>query len=156
MRIIPSVTVLTTLILLVAPLVLAEPEMSPKVQSVHAPIPVSGLTTQQIRLAIFSGMLNNKGVKWSLQGEAANTIFARWDYRGEIAVMKIVYDEQNIQLFYVNASNKMMCTDFAGGICHSARSGYFNYVPHLRKSIVRQVALVSRDSSGTRTEGTQP
>lgn len=123
----------------VLPMAHAEREMSRKVRSIHAPIPTLGASLQGARLAILYGMLNNKGIKWVYEGETSNSIIARWDYRGDSVVANIVYDENQIQIQYLRGSKYLFCDDLEAGVCHKNGMEYFNYIPHLRTAIERQI-----------------
>jgi hypothetical protein len=118
--------------------------MSGRTGKIHAPIPLHGATLQQARRAILLGMYYNKGLKLSYEGETANSVTARWDYRGGTVVFDVVYDEQQIQVLYRDASEELECKDLESGICHDGTGRYYNYMPNFTKSIRNQLARVVR------------
>jgi hypothetical protein len=133
-------TVFTVMLFLCAqPMAHAEREMRKSVRSIHAPIPTQGASLQGARLAILYGMLNNKGIKWLYEGETKNSVIARWDYRGGIVIANIVYDENQIQIQYLYGNAEYACQDLEAGVCHKNGMAYFNYMPHLRIAIERQI-----------------
>ncbi len=127
------------LFLSVQPMAHAEREMRKSVRSIHAPIPTQGASLQGTRLAILYGMHNNKAIKWVYEGETPNSVMARWDYRGNSVLARIVYDQNQIQILYVDASTDLACQDLEAGVCHKGTPAYFNYIPHLRISIEREI-----------------
>ena len=122
---------------------LAKEEMSGRTRKIHGPIPLNGATLQQARRAILLGMYFNKGLKLSYEGETANTVTARWDYRGGIVVFDVRYDEKQIQVLYRDASEAFACQELKAGICHNGTSRYYNYMPNFTKSIRNQLARVA-------------
>jgi hypothetical protein len=120
--------------------VLARDGMSGRTGKIHAPIPLHGATLQQARQAILLGMYYNKGVKLTYEGETANSVTARWDYRGGIVVFDVHYDENQIQVLYRDASQGLECEELESGICHNGTSRYYNYMPNFTKSIRIQLA----------------
>src|SRR5688500_6773177 len=123
---------------------LAKEEMSRRTRKIHDPIPLNGATLQQARQAILLGMYYNKGVRLSYEGETANSVTARWDYRGGIVVFDVRYDEKQIQVLYRDASEGLECRELESGICHEGTSRYYNYMPNFTKSIRIQLARVGR------------
>jgi hypothetical protein len=121
---------------------LAKEEMSGRTRKIHAPIPLNGATLQQARQAILQGMYYNKGLKLTYEGETANTVTARWDYRGGIVVFDVFYDEKQIQVLYRDASEEFECQELESGVCHKGTSRYYNYMPNFTKSIRIQLARV--------------
>lgn len=97
---------------------------------------------KQARLAILQGMLFNKGVRLTYEGETANTISARWDYRGGTVLFDIRYDEEKIQIFYKDASEAYACQRLQDGICLDGTYVYYNYMPNFHKSIRIQLKKV--------------
>jgi hypothetical protein len=122
----------------------ADDEMSSRTGKIHGPIPLNGATLQQARRAILQGMLYNKGVKLTYEGETANSVTARWDYRGDIAVFDVRYDEKQIQVLYKDASKDLECLELKAGICHNGTHEYYNYMPNFTKSIRNQLARIVR------------
>ena len=117
----------------------AEREMSRRVRSIHAPIPTLGASLQGAKLAILYALLKNKDIKWMYESETKNSIMARWDYRGDSVLANIVYDQNQIQIHFVDGSADMTCQDLEAGVCHKNSGAYFNYIPHLRKAITREI-----------------
>jgi hypothetical protein len=123
---------------------LAKDEMSRRTGKIHGPIPLNGATLEQARRAILLGMYYNKGVKLTYEGETANSVTARWDYRGGIVVFDVHYDANRIQVLYRDASEELECQELESGICHNGTSRYYNYMPNFTKSIRIQLARVVR------------
>jgi len=123
---------------------LAKDEMSRRTSKIHGPIPLNGATVQQARQAILQGMYYNKGIKLTYEGETANTVTARWDYRGGIVVFDVRYDEKQIQVLYRDASEAFACQQLESGICHNGTSRYYNYMPNFTKSIRDQLTRIVR------------
>ena len=123
---------------------LAKEEMSRRTSKIHGPIPLNGATLQQARQAILQGMYYNKGVRLTYEGETANTVTARWDYRGGIVVFDVRYDEKQIQVLYRDASEELECQELESGICHNGTGRYNNYMPNFTKSIRNQLVRVVR------------
>jgi hypothetical protein len=121
---------------------LAEKEMSGRTSKIHGPILLHGATLQQARQAILLGMYYNKGLKLTYEGETANTVTARWDYRGGVVVFDVRYDEEQIQVLYRDASEELECQELEAGICHNGTGRYYNYMPNFTKSIRIQLARV--------------
>jgi hypothetical protein len=117
-------------------------EMSGRTSKIHGPIPLNGATLQQARRAILMGMYYNKGLKLTYEGETANTVTARWDYRGGVVVFDVRYDEKQIQVLYRDASEELECQELEAGICHNGTGRYYNYMPNFTKSIRDQLARV--------------
>jgi hypothetical protein len=125
--------------------VLAEEEMSGRTGKIHSPIYLyGGATLQQARRAILLGMYYNKGLKLTYEGETANSVTARWDYRGGTVVFDVRYDERQIQVLYRDASEELQCQELEAGICHNGTGRYYNYMPNFTKSIRNQLARVMR------------
>jgi hypothetical protein len=123
---------------------LAQEEMSRRTWKIHGPIPTNGATLQQARRAILLGMYYNKGLKLTYEGETANTVTARWDYRGAIVVFDVRYDEKQIQVLYRDASEELQCQELEAGICRNGTGRYYNYMPNFTKSIRDQLARIVR------------
>jgi hypothetical protein len=123
---------------------IADDEMGRRTRKIHGPIPLNGATLQQARQAILLGMYYNKGVKLTYEGETANSVFARWDYRGAIVVFEIRYDEKQIQVLYRDANEALECQELRAGICHNGTGRYYNYMPNFTKSIRNQLARIVR------------
>ena len=90
------------------------------------------------------GMYYNKGLKLAYEGETANTVTARWDYRGGIVLFDVRYDENQIQVLYKDASEEFECQELKAGVCHNGTSRYYNYMPNFTKSIRNQLARIVR------------
>lgn len=116
--------------------------MSRRTSKIHGPIFLHGATLQQARQAILLGMYYNKGLKLTYEGETANTVTARWDYRGGVVVFDVRYDEKQIQVLYRDASEELECQELKAGICHNGTGRYYNYMPNFTKSIRDQLARV--------------
>lgn len=123
---------------------LASDEMSGRTRKIHAPILLNGATRDQARRAILQGMYFNKGVKLSYEDETANTITARWDYRGGVVLFDVRYDEKQIQVLYRDATEGYQCQRLEAGVCHEGTPRYYNYMPNFRKSIRDQLARIVR------------
>ena len=123
---------------------LAKEELSHRTSKIHGPIPLNGATLSQARQAILMGMYYNKGIKLTYEGETANSVTARWDYRGGIVVFDVRYDEKQIQVLYRDASEAYECQQLDSGICHKGTPRYYNYMPNFTKSIRDQLARVVR------------
>jgi hypothetical protein len=123
---------------------LAEKEMSRSTSKIHGPISLNGATLQQARRAILLGMYYNKGLKLTYEGETADTVTARWDYRGGVVVFDVRYDEKQIQVLYRDASEELECQELVAGICHNGTGRYYNYMPNFTKSIRDQLARIVR------------
>ena len=123
----------------------AKEEMSRATSLIHGPIYLyGGATLQQARRAILLGMYYNKGLKLTYEGETANSVTARWDYRGGTVVFDVRYDEDKIQVLYRDASEELECQKLESGICHDGTGRYYNYMPNFTKSIRNQLARVVR------------
>jgi len=109
------------------------------VGNVHDPIPVDGLTHQQIRLAILKGMYETRGFSWQLERETENIITARFDYRQSAIIFDIVYDAASIRLLFVDGNNKHECEELIDGICYANQREYYNYSKNLRASIANEI-----------------
>jgi len=123
---------------------MADEEMGRRTRKIHGPIPLNGATLQQARRAILQGMFYNKGVKLTYEAETANSVTARWDYRGDIAVFEVRYDEKQIQVLYKDASKDLECQELKAGICLNGTHEYYNYMPNFTKSIRNQLARIVR------------
>jgi len=129
---------------LCVPSAMADEEMGSRTGKIHRPIPLNGATLQEARRAILQGMFYNKGVKLTYEGETPNSVTARWDYRGDIVVFDVHYDEKQIQVLYKDASKGLECQELKAGICHDGTHGYYNYIPNFTKSIRNQLARIVR------------
>jgi len=129
---------------LCVPSAMADEVMGRRTSKIHGPIPLNGATLQEARRAILQGMYYNKGVKLIYEDETANSVTARWDYRGDIAVFEVHYDEKQIQVLYKDASKGFECQELKAGICHNGTHGYYNYIPNFTKSIRNQLARIVR------------
>jgi hypothetical protein len=123
---------------------MADEDMGRRTRKIHGPIPTNGATPEQVRRAILLGMYHNKGVKLTYEGETANSVLARWDYRGGIVVFEVVYDEKQIQVLYRDANDVLACQELKAGICHNGTHRYYNYMPNFTKSIRNQLAYIRR------------
>jgi hypothetical protein len=123
---------------------MADADMGRRNSKIHGPIPMNGATLQEARRAILLGMFYNKGVKLTYEGETPNSVTARWDYRGDIAVFEVRYDEKQIQVLYKDASKDFVCQELKAGICLNGTHEYYNYMPNFTKSIRNQLARIVR------------
>jgi hypothetical protein len=130
--------------LCMASLAPAADEMGRRTRKIHGPIPTNGASLEQARRAILLGMYHNKGVKLTYEGETANSVFARWDYRGGAVVFEVRYDDKQIQVLYRDASHVLACKELKAGICHDGTNRYYNYMPNFTKSIRNQLAYILR------------
>lgn len=125
-----------------APLVIdkkAKPKTSSKnILAVHEEIHTNTTDLREIRYRIVEGMLKTRGRIWTYDGEGDGYILARFDYRGNIQVMRIEYNEQYVQLKYHSAYNDLVCKNLIDGICYDNARGYYNYTKNLRASIAEQ------------------
>lgn len=123
---------------------MADEEMGRRTSKIHGPILLNGATLQEARRAILQGMYYNKGARLIYESETANSVTARWDYRGDIVVFEVHYDEQQIQVLYKDASKDLECQELKAGICHNGTHEYYNYIPNFTKSIRNQLARIVR------------
>ena len=113
-----------------------KPKSSNKhIEAVHLEIPIQAADLGQVRLNIIDGMLKTRGRIWTYEGEGDGYILARFDYRGNITVMRIEYNEQYVQLKYHGAVNDTACQNLVDGICYRNNRGYYNYTKNLRAAI---------------------
>jgi len=93
---------------------------------------------EEVRFAILSASLSRKGVKWLLEEDGENFLILRWDHREEVIYTKVEFDEQYIQLKYVDAYDDYHCENNIEGICYKNESRkYYNYMKELRTSIIQ-------------------
>src|SRR5262245_1984215 len=122
----------------------ADEDMGRRNAKIHGPIPLNGATLQEARRAILLGMYYNKGVKLTYEGETPNSVIARWDYRGDVAVFEVRYDDKQIQVLYKDASKDLECQELEAGVCLNGTHPYYNYMPNFTKSIRNQLARIVR------------
>jgi hypothetical protein len=122
--------------------VAANEEMSGRTRKIHGAIALNGATPEEARRAILLGMYYNKGVKLTYEDETANTVTARWDYRGGIVLFDVRYDAKQIQVLYRDATEEYQCQRLEAGICHEGTPRYYNYMPNFSKSIRNQLARI--------------
>lgn len=120
----------------------SEEEMDRKTYKIHGPILLNGASLKHARRAILLGMYYNKGVKLTYEGETANSITARWDYRGQVVVFDVRYDETQIQVLYRDATEGLECKKLEAGICLDGTGRYYNYMPNFTHAIRNQLARV--------------
>lgn len=118
-----------------------EREMSRWTRNVHAPIAHYAEAKSELRLAILNGMIKTKGASWYLENEGDNFISARLDWRGGVILVKVVYDQEKVQIKYQAATEKYRCKSLQGGICYKGIRSYFNYTKNLRASIYRVLKM---------------
>jgi len=107
------------------------------IQSAHAVIKHQS-SQAEVRFAILSASLSSKGVKWLLEEDGENFLILRWDHREEVIYTKVEFDEQYIQLKYVDAYDDYHCENNIEGICYKNESRkYYNYMKELRTSIIQ-------------------
>ena len=109
------------------------------INAVHKEIPTYTDDLNRIRYAILEGMLRTKGYAWVFEGEGDGYILARFDYRGDINVMRIEYNQSMVQLKYHDAFGDLVCKNLVDDICYDNRRGYYNYIKNLRRSIETQL-----------------
>jgi len=120
-----------------------KPSASKKyIRSVHLEIPTNTTDMQRIRLGIIDGMLQTKGRIWTYEGEGDGYYLARFDYRGNVVIVRIEYNEQFVQLKYEGAHGGLACTNNVEGICYKNHKGYYNYTKNLRAAILQQFPAV--------------
>lgn len=112
-------------------------EMSMHTRNVHMAIPVASDDLSQVRLAVLVAMQKAARAKWILEGEDANSILARFDYRGGTIILRVSYSTSQIKLLYEDANGGFECEDLEEGICYSAARKYFGYSKRLRQSIIK-------------------
>lgn len=116
-----------------------KPSSSKKyIRSVHLEILTNTTDMQRIRLGIIDGMLLTKGRIWTYEGEGDGYYLARFDYRGNVVIVRIEYNEQFVQLKYEGAYGGLACTNNVAGICYKNHKGYYNYTKNLRAAIAQQ------------------
>lgn len=108
------------------------------IRSVHLEIPTNTTDMQKIRLGIIDGMLLTKGRVWTYEGEGDGYFLARFDYRGNVLIVRIEYNEQFVQLKYESAYGDLVCANDIEGICYKNHKGYYNYTKNLRTAISQQ------------------
>lgn len=118
-----------------------ERDMSRWTRNVHAPIVHYAEAKSELRLAILNGMIKTKGASWYLENEGDDFISARLDWRGGVILVKVVYDQEQVQIKYQAATEKYRCKSLQGGICYKGVRPYFNYTKNLRASILRAMKL---------------
>lgn len=134
--------ILVVLVLLASNFVNAEErEMSRWTRNVHLPITHFSEAKSELRLAILNGMIQTKGASWYLESEGDDYIAARLDWRGDVILVKVMYDRHRVQIKYEAATEKYRCKTLQDGICYKGIRSYFNYTKNLRGSILRQLKL---------------
>lgn len=123
---------------------MAQEDMDHRTRKIHGVIPLNGETPAQARRAILMGMYYNKGIKLSLEDETANTVTARWDYRGGIVIFDVRYDAKQIQVLYRDATEEYRCEELRAGVCYKGTSRYYNYMPNFMHSIRNQLERIRR------------
>jgi len=113
------------------------------IDNVHEPIRTRNVDRKALRLIILKGMWNVKSYSWYLESETPDSIVARFDYRHNSIVMKVVYDENHIQLLYAGSIG-FECTDLKDGVCLDNDRSYYNYSKNLRTSIARELKAFRR------------
>ncbi len=105
------------------------------IKSAHAVIKHQS-NHEEVRFAILSAGLTSKSVKWLLEEDGGNFLILRWDHREEVIYTKVEFDEQYIQLKYVDAYGDYRCKNNVEGICYKNESSkYYSHMNDLRASI---------------------
>jgi hypothetical protein len=92
---------------------------------------------EEVRFAILSAALTSKNIKWLLEEDGGNFLVLRWDHRGDVIYTKVEFDEQYIQLKYVDSYEDYHCQNNVDGICYKNESRkYYKYMSELRLSII--------------------
>ncbi|AZQ11699.1 hypothetical protein [Shewanella khirikhana] len=112
------------------------------IRVVHQEIPAEGRSAPELRLGILQGMINTKGFSWVYDGEGDGYIMARFDYRGDVVLLRIEYDDKYVQIKHEKSSNDLVCTKPVDGICYKADKSYYKYIKNLRLSIVNELNKV--------------
>ena len=96
------------------------------------------LSLAEVRFAILNAALDNKGVKWILEQDGDGFMVLRWDYAEAVIYSKVEYDDQHIQLKYVDAYGDFRCTNNIDGICYrNENKNFYAYMKKLKTSISR-------------------
>ena len=114
-------------------------------KKLHAPIVVKAVSSDEsehLRMAILQGMLITKGGGWYLDDEGDGYINARFDYRGNVIVVKIEYGNKQVQVKYLEATKAYVCKQLHDGICYRGDTQFFKYTYNLRRSIERQLKSI--------------
>jgi len=93
-------------------------------------------STNHIRAALLDATYNNKKLRWTFEEEGEDFLIVRWDYAKETIIVRIEYNNELIQIKYLDASEEYECEQAFQGICYQNNDdNYFEYVARLRKSI---------------------
>ncbi|MGL5146287.1 MAG: hypothetical protein ACRC7Q_02150 [Plesiomonas shigelloides] len=112
------------------------------IRAVHQEISAEGRSLTELRLGILQGMIHTKGFAWVYDGEGEGYLLARFDYRGDVVLLKIEYDDKYVQLKHEKSSEDLVCKKPVAGICYQADRSYYNYLKNLRLSIANELTKV--------------
>ncbi|NVK22266.1 MAG: hypothetical protein HWD86_07085 [Kangiellaceae bacterium] len=87
------------------------------------------------RLAILTAMKQTRGMAWFLEEEEDGRIRARFDYRGQMIMVDVEYNDSLIQIKYVDGYDDYACENVIDRICYENHRHYYSYVKRLRHHI---------------------
>ncbi|PKG81044.1 hypothetical protein CXF85_19990 [Colwellia sp. 75C3] len=96
---------------------------------------------EEVRFAILSAALTSKSVKWILEDDGDNFLVLRWDHSEAVIYTKVEFDEQYIQLKYLDAYDDYQCKNNVDGICYKNESRkYYGHMKDLRSAIINTLS----------------
>lgn len=96
------------------------------------------------RLAILYSMDGKTGARWTMEEEGLGYLIARNDIKGNTMLVRVEYDERYIQIKFHHGFDDFHCENLIGDYCYDNHRHYYNFVSRLRKSIITQLAELSR------------
>ena len=107
------------------------------IAAVHQEIENPHKSAKMARLAILRGMYFNRGIAWLMENEGPGFVTARFDYKGDTIIIRAEYNDDLIQLKYIDGNDGYECENLVEGICYENNRGYYNYTKNLRRSIIK-------------------
>ncbi|PKI14833.1 hypothetical protein [Colwellia sp. 12G3] len=96
---------------------------------------------EEVRFSILSAALTSKSIKWILEDDGDNFLVLRWDYSEAVIYTKVEFDEQYIQLKYLDAYDDYRCQNNVDGICYkNETSKYYSHMKDLRSAIINALS----------------
>lgn len=104
------------------------------IRSAHLEINHS-LSVDQVRFSILQAALSDRRGKWLLESDDDSSVTLRRDLAGDIIYVQVEYDEQYVQLKYVDRESAFTCRKNIEGICYKNEDidfyGYFKFLRNL-------------------------
>lgn len=98
------------------------------------------LSIDQVRFSILQATLSDKNGKWLMEEDGENYIIVRHDMAGEVLYARIEYNQQYVQLKYVDRESDFPCKKNVNGICYRNKPrGYYGKFERLRNLIVSSI-----------------